>query len=158
RPVYVGQNPLTGTYRRTFEGDYRCTHDEVGRLLADRAEEPADSRVLERFGIDDLDPPTLQQYRQRFSARAPDHPWLTLDHRGFLAKLGALRTDRTTGQAGLTVAGLLMFGSDESIRDPAAIPGYHVDYREMLSLDPSDRWTDRVTIDGTWVANLFQFY
>lgn len=22
RPVYVGQNPLTGTYRRNFEGDY----------------------------------------------------------------------------------------------------------------------------------------
>ena len=47
---------------------------------------------------------------------------------------------------------------DEAIRDPAAIPGYHVDYREKLSLDPSVRWTDRLTIDGTWVGNLFQFY
>src|SRR5690606_8248761 len=25
RPVYVGQNPFTGTYRRDHEGDYRCT-------------------------------------------------------------------------------------------------------------------------------------
>ena len=55
------------------------------------------------------------------------------------------------------MAGLLMFGTDEAIRDPAAIPGYHLDYREVLSPDPSVRWTDRLTIDGTWVANLFQF-
>ena len=51
-----------------------------------------------------------------------------------------------------------MFGKDEAIRDPAAISGYHVDYREKLSPDPSVRWTDRLTIDGTWVGNLFQFY
>ncbi len=24
RPIYVGTNPLTGTYRRNNEGDYRC--------------------------------------------------------------------------------------------------------------------------------------
>ena len=158
RPVYVGQNPITGTYRRNYEGDYLCNPDEVGRMLADQSEEPADSRILEHFSIDDIDPASLQQYRQRFSARAPDHPWLSLDHRGFLAKLGGWRKDRGTRQEGLTVAGLLMFGKDEAIRDPAAIPGYHVDYREKLSLDPSVRWTDRLTIDGTWVGNLFQFY
>jgi ATP-dependent DNA helicase RecG len=56
------------------------------------------------------------------------------------------------------VAGLLMFGLDEAIRDAAAIPGYHLDFREALSPDSSVRWTDRLTIDGTWVANLFQFY
>ena len=158
RPVYVGQNPITGTYRRNFEGDYLSNPDEVGRMLADQAEEPADSRILEHFGIDDIDPPSLQQYRQRFSARASDHPWLSLDHRGFLTKLGGWRKDRATRQEGLTVAGLLMFGKDEAIRDPAAISGYHVDYREKLSPDPSVRWTDRLTIDGTWVGNLFQFY
>lgn len=158
RPVYVGQNPLAGTYRRNYEGDYHCTPDEVGRMLADQAEEPADSRILEHFGLDDLDEPSVQQYRQRFSARAPTHPWLSKDQAGFLAKLGAWRKDRATGQEGLTVAGLLMFGKDEAIRDPAALPGYHLDYREKLSADPGERWTDRLTIDGTWVANLFQFY
>jgi ATP-dependent DNA helicase RecG len=51
-----------------------------------------------------------------------------------------------------------MFGKDEAIRDPAAVPQYHVDYREKLSDSPAIRWTDRLTIDGTWVGNLFQFY
>ena len=57
---------------------------------------------------------------------------------------------------GITVAGLLMFGTDEALRE--GMPQYHVDYREKLSDNPEIRWTDRLTMDGTWPANLFQFY
>ena len=156
RPVYVGQNPLTGTYRRNYEGDYHCTEEEVGRMLADRSDEPADSRILEGYSLADLDQPSLQQYRQRFSSRTPTHPWLSEDEIGFLRKVGGWRTDRTTGKDGLTVSGLLMFGSDDAIRE--AVPEYHIDYRERLSDDPNVRWTDRLTMDGTWPANLFQFF
>lgn len=158
RPVYVGQNPLAGTYRRNYEGDYHCTPDEVGRMLADRAEEPADSRILEHFSIEDLDPDSLKQYRQRFSARDPDHPWLSLDIGEFLEKLGAWREERSTGRSGITAAGLLMFGTAEAIRDPEAVPSFHLDYREKTSSDPAVRWTDRLTIDGKWAGNVFQFY
>jgi ATP-dependent DNA helicase RecG len=81
-----------------------------------------------------------------------------LDEKGLLEKLGAWRKDRQTGIEGLTIAGLLMFGKDEAIRDPAALPQYHLDYRERLSNLPEERWSDRITVDGTWVGNLFQFY
>jgi ATP-dependent DNA helicase RecG len=158
RPVYIGQNPLDGTYRRNFEGDYHCSRDEVGRMLADQAEEPADSLILPNFGLDDLDDPTVSQYRNRFSARTPQHPWLAEGVQGLLEKLGGWRVDRNTGEKGITIAGLLMFGKDEAIRDPNAVPQFHLDYREKLSDDPKVRWTDRLTIDGTWVGNLFQFY
>ncbi len=156
RPVYLGQNPLTGTYRRNYEGDYHCTEQEVGRMLSDRAEDPADSRILEGFSLEDLDQASLQQYRQRFVSHKPTHPWLGEDDVGLLTKLGGWRKDRKTGREGLTVAGVLMFGTDEAIRE--AIPAYHVDYREKLSDDPTVRYTDRLFVDGTWVANLFQFY
>jgi ATP-dependent DNA helicase RecG len=122
RPVYIGQNPLTGTYRRNYEGDYHCSPEEVGRMLADREEEPADSRVLEHFTLNDLDDASLKQYRQLFASRAPDHPWLVLDTQELLSKLGGWRRDRLIDREGLTVAGLLMFGKDEVIRDPAAVP------------------------------------
>ena len=156
RPVFLGQNPLNGTYRRNYEGDYRCTEQEVGRMLSDRAEEPADSRILEGFVIEDLDLTSLQQYRQRFASHKPTHPWLSEDDRGLLAKLGGWRRDRHSGIEGLTLAGLLMFGRDETLRE--AVPGYHVDYRERMSDDPAVRWSDRLTADGTWHPNLFQFY
>lgn len=158
RPVYVGQNPLTGTYRRNYEGDYHCPEQEVGRMLADRADEPADSMILGGFGLDDLDAASVQQYRQRFSARTPDHPWLSEEVKGFLAKLGGWRQNRRDGREGLTLAGLLMFGKADAIRAAESVPGYNVDYREHLSDDPAVRWTDRLTVDGTWEANLFQFY
>ncbi len=156
RPIFLEQNPLTGTYRRNFEGDYRCTEQEVGRMLSDRSENSADSRILEYFTLEDLDQPSLQQYRQRFASHKPTHPWLSENDQGLLSKLGGWRKDRPTGLEGVTVAGLLMFGSDSALRE--AIPQYHIDYREKLSTDPSIRWTDRLTFDGTWCANLFQFY
>jgi len=156
RPVYIGPNPMTGTFRRAEEGDYRCQDDEVRRMLADQSDSPADAQVVEHFGAADFDPDTVKQYRNRFASRAPDHPWLLLDESALLAKLGALRKDRATGAEGATVAGLLMFGRFEALRD--ALPGFHVDYRERLSDDPAVRWTDRVVPDGTWENNLFQFY
>ncbi len=158
RPIFVGLNPLEGTYRRYSDGDYLCSRDEVGRMLADQSEDSHDARIVEHFSLADLDPVSLRQYRNLFSARSPNHPWLTESDQGLLTKLGCWREDRATGRTGVTVAGLLMFGKDESIRDPAAVPQYQISYREKLSADTDVRWTDRLTIDGTWVANLFQFY
>lgn len=156
RPVYKGQNPLQGTFRRNYEGDYRCSEQEVSRMLADRAEEPRDSEILQHFAPDaDLDKRSLEQYRQRFSSRSPAHPWLGLSNVELLEKLGAWRQDRGSGNSGLTMAGILMFGKEDAIRD--ALPQYHVDYREYMSGDPKARWTDRVTLDGTWEGNIFQF-
>ncbi len=88
RPVSIGQNPLSGTYRRNYEGDYHCTEQEVSRMLTDRSEEHADSRILEHYMIDDLDLQSLQQYRQRLASHKPTHPWLSEDDRGLLSKIG----------------------------------------------------------------------
>lgn len=157
RPVFIGSNPLRGTFRRNFEGDYLCTEAEVRRMFADQAEEPADSRILEGFSLADLHPDSLRQYRNRFVSRGA-HVWQGEDDPGLLRKLGGWRRDRRSGQEGLTVAGLLMFGREEAIRDPAAIPGFQLDYRERFGEDPEVRWTDRLHLDGSWEGNLFQFY
>jgi len=159
RPVYIGVDPFKGSYRRNHEGDFRCNEAEVQRMFADRLEQqPADSLILEHFSVDDLDAASLQQYRNRVASRVPDHPWLTENDLGLLTKLGGWRKDRRSGEQGLTLAGLLMFGKTEAIQDPEALPGFQVDYRERLAEDDETRWSDRIHIDGTWVANLFQFY
>lgn len=156
RPVCVGTNPIGNTFRRRHEGDYRCNDAEVRRMLADADEVPPDHRILSGFSLEDLDAPSLVQYRQRLRTAKGEHPWLALSDRELLERLGGWRRDRTTGTEGLTLAGLLMFGKDQAIRDPNAAPNYFVDYREKL--DPQTRWTDRIYPDGTWEANLFQFY
>ena len=156
RPVHLGGNPLGNTYRRQHEGDYRCSDAEVRRMLADADPTPADHRILPNFAPADLDAASLTQYRQRLRAAKGDHPWLALENQALLERLGGWRQDRASGTSGLTLAGLLMFGKHQAIRDPEAAPEFFVDYREKL--DPGTRWSDRLYPDGTWEANLFQFY
>lgn len=38
RPVYVGGDVLQGSYRRSGEGDYRCTPEEIETMLLRREE------------------------------------------------------------------------------------------------------------------------
>jgi ATP-dependent DNA helicase RecG len=156
RPVYINNNPMTGTFKRNFEGDYRCIPEEVRQMLRDANDEPQDIQILQGFNLSDLDPETLKSFRQRFSSREPDHPWLALDDQNLLIQLGGWRRDRNTNKEGLTIAGLLMFGRERSILD--ALPHYQLDYQERLSKDPEIRWTYRLTLDGKWEPNLFNFY
>ena len=159
RPIYLGPNPLTGTYRRYHEGDYRCDENEVRRMISDSDDQTsADSRVLSKFGISDVHVESLQAYRNRFRSRDAIHPWLELDVLDFLRKLGGFRQVRDSGEEGLTVAGLLMFGKEESIRDPSSNVSFQLDFRDRRSDDPKVRWVDRVWQDGSWNANLFQFF
>jgi predicted HTH transcriptional regulator len=159
RPVYLTQNPLRNTYKRNHEGDYRCTDDEVKRMLADSsAELNRDSLILEHFTIEDFDPTTIKKFRQLFISSKPDHPWHSLEDIDLFKKLGAYRIDRKTKKEGITLAGLLMFGKEDSIKEQEALPDYFPDFREQLSTDPKIRWTDRICPDGTWECNLLQFY
>ena len=156
RPVYLGANPLTGTYRRNHEGDYRCPPEVVRRLIADSLDETRDGDVFEGFGLNDLDMESLGGFRNIFRAGRPDHPWLQLDNLELLRVLGGYRPERQEGHPGLTRAGLLMFGKQPSILE--ALPFYLIDYQERQPGDERQRWIDRVTTDGTWSGNLFDFY
>ncbi len=159
RPVYLTKNPLGNTYKRNHEGDYRCTDDEVKRMLADSGTElKRDSLILENYTIDDLDPLSIRQFRQLFSSTRAGHPWLALEDIELLKKLSAYRSDRKTKQEGITLAGLLMFGKEDSIKEQEALPDYFPDFRERLSTDEKIRWTDRIYPDGSWECNLLQFY
>ena len=159
RPVFLTRNPFGNTYKRNHEGDYRCTDEEVKRMLADSsAELRRDSLILEHYTINDLDPTTLKQFRQLFISSRPGHPWHVLDDLQLLKKIGAYRIDRKTRVEGITLAGLLMFGKEDSIKEQDALPNYFPEFREQLSADKKTRWTNRIYPDGSWECNLLQFY
>jgi len=158
RPLYLGSDPFKGTYLRTHEGDRVATHERVRRMLADAdPDRPVDSRVLEHYGFDDFHPETLKRYRQLMASRNPDHPFLAEDDMGFLRQVRAWGRDRERGVEGPTLAGLLMFGREGAIRDH--FPQFFVEYRREPAEPSADRrWDDRLIPDGTWNANLLQFY
>ena len=159
RPVYRTNEPYKGTYKRNYEGDYRCTEREVQRMFADADDSrPADSRILKNYSINDIDKEALAGYRQLFKGSNPDHPWHTLNDLELLRMLGGYRKDRQTGEEGFTVAGLLMFGKTQAITDVECMTHFFPYYQEHLTEDEDIRWTNRICADGTWEANLFNFY
>lgn len=156
RPVYINANPYAGTYKRNSDGDYRCTEIEIRQMIRDASDEPQDFGIIEKFTMNDIDSETLNGYRNMFRGVSNDHPYNVLDNKEFLIKLGGYKEDRKSNIEGITLAGLLMFGKETSIFE--AFPHFHLDYQEKFSDDIDVRWTHRITGDGRWECNIFNFY
>lgn len=156
KPVHLGSNPLGGTYLRRYEGDYPADDETVRRMLAERVEDSRDERILKGFDFNDLDMDTVSAYRNRFSAVKPGHVWADLPVPEFLERIGAVGKNREEGYSGIRLAGLLMFGRAEVIRD--ALPHYMVDYQERPEAKAEKRWVDRLVPDGSWSGNIYDFF
>lgn len=80
-------------------------------MIADQLDESQDSIILDGFSMEDLNKETIYSFRNRLRAVKPNYPWVSLDDRAFLYKLGAYDKNRKTGKEGkegITAAGLLM--------------------------------------------------
>ena len=155
KPVFVNGNINKGTYKRNHEGDYHCKESELRAMIRDSSDEGNDGRRLPFYGMDDIDIQTLREYRQMFMNRNPDHSLNRKDDKEFLRHMGGYVEDRATGEGGLTAAGLLMFGKGLSIRERFDM--IRLDYVDKTRLAKGQRYRDRLTYDGDWENNLFQF-
>jgi ATP-dependent DNA helicase RecG len=156
KPVFLHGQPFGNTYRRLNDGDRKCDDETVKRMLAEQVEDERDAKILGGFGMDDIDPESLRIYRQMLKDEKPGHPYLEQDDLTFLSSLRGWRRDRQTGESGLTLAGLLMFGKWSAIQE--SVPHYFLDYQERPEAKTELRWVDRLVPDGTWTGNLFEFY
>ena len=157
KPVHLSSNPFNGnSYCRLNEGDFALHDDQVKRLLAEQVNDSLDTRILFGFDVQDLDAETFRAYRQIFSNREHTHPWNDKDDLEFLRLIGGWRKDRETSKEGLTLAGLLMFGKMPAIQE--ALPNYMLDYQERSEDTSQQRWLDRITLDGMWSGNIFDYY
>lgn len=146
RPVYIGDSPFTGSYRRDGEGDYHCSADEVRAMLRDRDDAPADLAVLSGRNRGDLSSDTLRQFRLLMAMRQPEHPCNYLPDEGFLPAVGI------TGPEGLhpTLAGLLLLGKRKALRE--VFPQFRLEYQE------EDTGFRLATIRPGAPENVFSFY
>jgi predicted HTH transcriptional regulator len=156
RPVYVGSDPRTGTYRRNFEGDYHCSIDEVSLMIRDSALVTDDNKLLTDLDVSVFCLDTVKSYRNIFKLIRQNHLWNKEDDAMFLRRIGAVREDKDTGKFHPTVAGLLMFGYEYEIT--SVFPNYFLDYQENRTNGIYARWTDRITSQsGDWSGNVFDF-
>ncbi len=129
RPVYIGDSPFNGSYRRDGEGDYHCSPDEVRAMLRDREDAPADLAVLEGWSPEDLS------------------PWTQLPDLAFLTEAGILGRGRDGAHP--TIAGLLLLGRQSALRE--VFPQLRLTYREEGGAYLTTRGPGRP-------ENLFDFY
>ena len=153
KPVYVDGNPLN-TYRRSGEGDYRCTREEYQAMVRDASVKTQDMLVLDEMDVDVFNQESVRSYRQRMRLSRPGHVWEALEDEDFLLKLGAVGIG-SDGKKHPTSAGLLMFGNEyEIVRE---FNTYFLDYQEQYDADT--RWSDRIiSSSGDWSGNVYDFY
>ena len=155
RPVYINNNPMRGTFIRNHEGDFHCPTEMITMMMRDANRDGNDRLFLKHYTMDDIDTPTLERYRQHFHTRYPDHPFNNLNNKEFLRQMGGFTTDRESGMECLNMAGLLMFGKGLPIRD--RFDNLRLDYIDKSHLIGDQRYSDRLTYDGMWENNLFNF-
>ena len=146
KPVYV-DNDTRNTYRRSGEGDYRCTYEEYQIMVRDAAIQSQDMRLIRGRSLEALNSESIRSFRQRMKLYRPGHMWERLDDETFLQKIGAV--GENDGSLHPTSAGLLMFGNRQDIL--RAYPNYAMTYREQL--DAEGHW-----IDTAWSGNVYEFY
>lgn len=154
KPIFIGENPFKGSYRRNGDGDYRCGEEELNAMYRDKAVKTQDMLVLEKMDFDVFCYDTIRSYRNVMRLTRPEHVWTDLEDGDFLYRIGAVAygEDRKLHP---TAAGLLMFGYEyEIVRE---YPYYFLDYQEKF--DASERWDDRfVSSSGEWSGNIYDFY
>ena len=155
RPVYVGTDPMKGTYRRNHDGDFHCTREEVAAMYRDASPVSVDTHVLAEMDFSVFNMDTIRDYRTRFMQLHQNHAWTNLQDEIFLRRIGAVGISSDDHKIHPTIAGLLMFGNEYEI--VRVFPGYFLDYQEQM--DDTMRWTHRTTSNsGDWSGNLFDFY
>ena len=152
RRVYIGGDPMSGTYRRSGDGDYRCSREEVRRMLREAAIQSPDTRPLEDMDLEALDAGTLRRYRLRLERERPDQGWRGLDTEALLTRMGAAAPDGA-GILHPTAAGLLMFGRAPAIT--VVLPHYKLDYRDRPAQGEAMKL---VSASGDWSGNVFDFF
>ncbi len=155
KPIFINNNPLTGTYKRFNDGDFKCNEHEVRSMIIDSGEKSKDSVVLEEYNIKNINMETFKNYRKSFEIHKGDsHKWNFVSDEEFLCLINAM--DRKNKK--LTLAGLLMFGNREDILN--ILPSFYLDYREVEEIhNPNLRWKARITsMDDNVVGNLWSFF
>ncbi|MGH2614712.1 MAG: AlbA family DNA-binding domain-containing protein, partial [Thermomicrobiales bacterium] len=116
RPIYLNGQPYGGTRLRRHTGDHVATNEEVNRMMREASDLAADEVILPWLKVEDLDREALAAYRRRLLILDERSPSAEFDDLEFLESIEGHRRDPQAGQEGITVAGLLMFGSERAIR------------------------------------------
>lgn len=113
RPVYINGH-LEETYRRSGEGDYRCTKYEIESMLRDAEKKTRDMRIVPHVALDGIDQASWLAYRSILSYAKPESAYdLESDEELFVEIHAAVKHE---GRLSFYRSGLLMFFKEKKIQ------------------------------------------
>lgn len=126
-PVFIN-GQIEESYRRSGEGDYRCSADEIRSMLRDVERRTRDMRLLQQASMDGLSSSSLEAYRKQLSYEKPEGRYGGMTDEELLLELHAAEIG-SDDMLHPTSAGMLMFFQYESIRQ--YFPHYSIRCSEM---------------------------
>ena len=150
KPIYF--NSPKNTFIRTASGDQRATNEEIDSFYRTSSFEEKD-RELTKYSLSDLDPDTIDRYREYFSQTNPGHRYIGFSDEEFFEKLGVIREGRVTH------AGLLVFGKEEQLTD--TFSNFRTEYLEIPGTsyeDATTRYSFRISSEKNLFETFFRIY
>ncbi len=128
-------------FDRNQDGDLDISknHSLVTGLYMNKQAFYTENRVYPYCEIADLDLLLIQRVKKLAVAQRNNHPWKVIDNEELLKSARLFNRDYQTGKEGITLAGILLFGKDETIL--SAIPHHKTDL--ILRRENLDRYDDR---------------
>jgi ATP-dependent DNA helicase RecG len=128
-------------FDRNHEGDYNITTNTnlVANLFIRKQSSFTENKIYPFATINELRPEIIQKARQMAVNRQPGHPWESMTDMQLLQSVQLYQKDYASGQEGLTLAAILLFGRDEVIL--SVLPFHKTD--AICRIVNKDRYDDR---------------
>lgn len=139
-------------FDRNEDGDFEITKNTnlVAQMYTRKTNAYTELKIFQYATIDELDKETFNKVRKMAHNRSQRvHPWESMSDLEVLKSAGLYRKDRVTGEEGLTLAAILLLGTEELIL--SALPHYKTD--AIVRKKNLDRYDDRVVIQDNLIKS-----
>ncbi|NNU77544.1 RNA-binding domain-containing protein [Clostridium estertheticum] len=128
-------------FDRNEDGDIDITDNtnQVSEMYMRKQGTYTENRIYPFTQMSDLRSDLFTKVRKLAVNQRADHPWLLMNDMELLKSAGLYLKDLQSGKEGITLAGILLFGSDELILN--ALPHFKTD--AILRREDIDRYDDR---------------
>jgi ATP-dependent DNA helicase RecG len=126
---------------RNEDGDLNITDNTtlVSELYGRKQSSYTENKIFPYTDMDELEDELFTRVRKTVVNMRPGHTWSSMDNIDMLKSAGMYLKDQNTGKQGITLAGILIFGSELMIQ--TALPHYRTD--AILRRENLDRYDDR---------------
>ncbi len=128
-------------YDRNEDGDLDITDHtaQVARLYARKQATYSENKVYSHVGLEDLRKDLIDHCRKLASVWTAGHPWSQMNDMELIQSAQLYQTDPETQKKGVTLAGILLLGTDQLIL--STVPHHRTDL--ILRKVNLDRYDDR---------------